>query len=198
MIIKKKGKAVFIQRQFSKYCIPDIIMITVFHQNDNPLNQNTYDEIIDDIDICSIECPSCHHHGTMIRYGRYPRTVKLSCGEITITVQRVYCNSCHKTHALLLVDFVPYSQILLEDHISIITNDDDKEVLEDNPSLTPRDLHYVRSQYNKYWKERILSLHSVIDEDIFSDAFRFFNMQFMQIKCKVNILFDPANITSVY
>lgn len=161
-------------------------MITLFYKNDNPFKQDTYDHIIDQIDLLTIECPSCHHTGHLIKHAKYPRTFRSNGKEINITILRVLCKHCGKTHAILLCDFVPYSQILLDDQIDIITNDDDEELLSNNPSLDYSDINYVRRQFLKYWKERLLSEVISLDDLISYNCFYYFKRQFMQIKSTIN------------
>ena len=58
-------------------------------------------------------CPKCEATGEMIRWGRYQRAVKTGKEKYTLQIQRVKCQRCGATHALL-PDFVhPYRHYLL-------------------------------------------------------------------------------------
>ncbi|MFQ6823289.1 MAG: DUF6431 domain-containing protein [Agathobacter sp.] len=46
--------------------------------------------------------------------------MKVPDGKLCFRICRVRCESCRKTHALLLSSMVPYSQISLKDQISVI------------------------------------------------------------------------------
>ena len=117
---KMKGTAAFVKRQSSEYCHPKhTFMITLFYENDKLFNQDTYDNIISQIDLSTLECPTCHHSGCLIKHARYNRTFRVSHSIITVKITRVLCKECGHTHAILLCDFVPYSQILIDDQLDI-------------------------------------------------------------------------------
>lgn len=166
-------------------------MITVNYENDNPISQFIYENIINDIDFMSVTCPSCNHSGHLIKYGHYPRSLKTCDGTITLRILRVKCNLCGKTHAVLLVDIVPYSQIPLDDHLAIIQSDssEDDSILDENPNLDISDIRYIRKQYNRYWKAKIISFRISFDYDLSISCFRYFKKQFMQIRSTINSLY---------
>lgn len=158
LLIKKERKSSFLQRQSLEYCNPQHMhMITLFYENDNIFTQDTYDKIIDQLDFLTLECPSCKHSGCLIKHAKYPRTFRMANSIITVHILRVLCKECGHTHAILLCDFVPYSQILLDDQVDILTSNNDEEFLSDNPNFDLSDIRYIRKQYNLYWKQRLLS-----------------------------------------
>ena len=118
---------------------------------------HAYDKIIDQLDFLTLECPSCKHSGCLIKHAKYPRTFRMANSIITVHILRVLCKECGHTHAILLCDFVPYSQILLDDQVDILTSNNDEEFLSDNPNFDLSDIRYIRKQYNLYWKQRLLS-----------------------------------------
>ena len=140
----------------------DETMITLFYENDNIFNQDTlgdtYDNIIDQVDFMSVGCPHCKHSGCLTKHARYKRTLRLPDSTITISILRVLCKECGHSHAVLLCEFVPYSQILLDDQISIIRSDDENTYISDNPNLEKSDYRYVRKQFSLCWKQRLISL----------------------------------------
>ena len=79
------------------------------------LNKDDYQAFVNAIDLLSLHCPVCGVVGLFILYGHYTRFViidDLSSGDckIKIPVQRIQCTQCKSTHALLPINFVPYTQ----------------------------------------------------------------------------------------
>lgn len=167
-------------------------MITINYENFNPISQFAYENIINDIDFLTVPCPSCAHYGHLTKYGHYPRVLRTCDGAITLSIQRVKCSLCGKTHAVLLVDIVPYSQIPLDDHLSVIQGDpsEDDSILDENPNLDISDIRYIRKQYNRYWKPVIVSFRISFDYNLSINCFRYLKRQFMQIRSTVNFLFS--------
>lgn len=191
-----KGTAAFVKRQSSEYCHPKhTFMITLFYENDKLFNQDTYDNIISQIDLFTLECPTCHHSGCLIKHARYNRTFRASHSIITVKITRVLCKECGHTHAILLCDFVPYSQILIDDQLDILTNDNDQEILSSSPGLDLSDIRYVRKQFTLYWKQRLLSQSISLDDSISYACFKYFRQQFMQIKTTINSCQDVTHLT---
>lgn len=59
------------------------------------------------------KCPCCKQKNALIRYGHYSRHILIvdsdnNLHDFYVSVQRVFCNSCNKTHALLPSFTVPY------------------------------------------------------------------------------------------
>lgn len=53
---------------------------------------------------------TCGCSGACIRYGSYRRHVKTDGRKLTLQIQRVLCQNCGRSHALLPSALVPYSQ----------------------------------------------------------------------------------------
>lgn len=173
------------------------IMITYFIEKLNTLNQELYDDSIKDIQLHTLTC-SCHHSGCFIKHGYYTRKIKTKEGVVHLRILRLYCKECGKTHALLLSTIVPYSQILLHDHLSIIKESEQKALasfMEENLLIDESNIAYIKNQFNKYWKQKLISFSIKLDEQLTSLCFRFFHRQFMQIKCTTNLLYIPTHIT---
>ncbi len=178
------------------------IMITFNSDKINTLNQNSYNNLINTIDFKSVTC-SCGHTGTLTRHSYYTRNVKVYGGfKVRISILRVKCSSCGKTHAILPSCIVPYSQILLNDHIRIIINYEENlpanDVMNDNPLIDESNVSYIIRNYKKYWKQRLISCSILLNEhtsDFISKCFMYFSRQFMQIKCTTNILNTSTHIT---
>ncbi|WP_423236818.1 DUF6431 domain-containing protein [Clostridium butyricum] len=58
--------------------------------------------------------------GQLIKHAYYNRHIKTPNGIIMLKILRVKCKCCNRTHAIFPECIVPYSQVLLNDHISII------------------------------------------------------------------------------
>ena len=93
-------------------------MITVITEECNEISQEFYDDAMDSIQICQLEC-SCGHCGCLAGHGAYTRSIKTALGKIPLVIRRVQCSLCNATHALLPSGIVPYSQVLLTDHAAI-------------------------------------------------------------------------------
>lgn len=76
---------------------------------------------------CDIKCPYCNSNN-LISHGYYQRTVIYDINNSFIskrvTIKRVKCKDCNKTHALLPFDIVPYKQVILSVIINCLYDDD--------------------------------------------------------------------------
>lgn len=163
-------------------------MITLFNNNFNIINQDIYDSIINNTNLFNLQCPSCHHFSCLIKHGTYIRSIRLANSTISLKILRVFCKECGHTHAILLDDIVPYSQITLEDQVEIIENDDDVDFLNNNTNFSASDLKYIKKQYQLHWMQRLLAYSIQLDFSVSKLCFKYYNRQFMQIKRTVNSL----------
>ena len=170
-------------------------MITIFNTTFNTLSQNYYDKTIDSLHFHRLTC-SCGHSACLNKHAYYYRFIKTPLGKIRLRICRVKCSLCGTTHALLLAEMVPYSQIPLISQIyiareSMTASPDYSSVMAANPEIDESNIASVLRQFNRFWKERLLSQGiSLADHnDLVHQAFAFFRRQFMQIKCTPNILF---------
>ena len=162
-------------------------MINIKCDLDN-INQEKYDEIINNLDFNRLICPKCNHSDLII-HGYYTRRLKTKIGTIYLRILRVICKTCGSTHALLLSCLVPYSSVDLKSHIRIINNDDINGLMEEISDIDESNIAYVLRMFNRYFKERLLSVSISIDSNLVFNCFKYFKRQFMQIKCTSNILF---------
>ena len=170
-------------------------MITIITNKINTLNQISYNIFLENIEMHQLSC-SCGLSGCLIKHGYYTRFIKTSHGIIQLSILRVKCKHCGKTHAIFPALIVPYSQVLLNTHLSIITAYISKSSFEPimtaNEFIDESNIKYIIRQFIRHWKERIASFEfSVFDSlDILSkQCLNTFKRQFMQIKCTENILF---------
>jgi len=111
------------------------------------------------------------------------------------SIQRVKCNTCGKTHALLLSNIVPYSQVPLTEQLSIISasemKQDPSSFLDNNLLIDENNVKFIKRQYRFHWKQKLLSegVSLLPAQQLVKQCFRFFSRQFMQIKRTPNILF---------
>ena len=84
--------------------------------------QKEYDNALSNLQIHRISCPYCKHHGHLIFHGAYVRHIHFGYDKPEITIQRVKCTHCKKTHALLPSSLVPYSQIPLKYQVAMAEN----------------------------------------------------------------------------
>ena len=79
------------------------------HQERNSYIQSLMPDITD---IDRNICPYCHAKRKLIKYGTYERNISIlidnEVENYRVSVQRVICNSCNHTHALLPNFIVPY------------------------------------------------------------------------------------------
>lgn len=173
-----------------------ILMITVQTKNYNYISQDFYNNTVDSLDLNLISC-TCGHSGCLIRHGSYKRNIQLADSILTLSVVRVYCKACGHTHALLLSDIVPYSQVPLSIHVRLIHAYEHKiplhSVLADQCCVDENNLRAILRSYRLHWKQRLLSIGCSLSDipGLVSACFVHFSRQFMQIKTTRNKLFIP-------
>lgn len=175
-------------------------MITLYVEESNPLTPDFYNHVIANLQLHRLRC-SCGQAGCLSVHAYYHRCIKVPGGKLCFRICRVRCESCGKTHALLLSSMVPYSQLSLKDHISVIdAYESDRptaEGLRNMDSVDESNFRYVIRQYLRHWKQKLLSerisLHPV--SDLVGNCLRTFCRQFMQIHRTPNLLFFRYHIT---
>ena len=169
-------------------------MITVLFPSDKPFSEDLYYAFLQTLNLFLIEC-TCHTKGCLIFHGWYERKVKLPSRLLTLSVQRVRCKECGKTHALIPSLLVPYSQITLKDQQDILILAESglppEDVMERNALIDENHVRYIIRQYKKHWKERLLSISLTIRDSLVIPCLSAFSRQFMQIHKTPNILFEP-------
>lgn len=168
-------------------------MITIITDKINTFSQNSYNKFLDTINFHQLAC-SCGLSGSLIKHGYYKRSLKTSLGKISLSILRMKCKHCGKTHAIFLSFIVPYSQIQLNDHISIIKAHIKKTsfdpIMITTETIDEGNIRYILKNFKFYWKERLASFGFSISDppDILcKNCLETFRRQFMQIKCTPNI-----------
>lgn len=141
---------------------------------------------------------TCTVRGQCKIHAYYSRSIKAPFGKVRLRILRVKCTSCGKTHAILLDSIVPYSQVVVKDHIEIITtmeeNRDVKYIMELCPEIEKSNITYILSTYRRHWRERIRSISSQIckllkeTKNLVNSVFSKFQLNFMQIRYTHNSL----------
>lgn len=166
-------------------------MITVYKANVNQVDAESYKKFTDSLNLYSLTCPKCKHHD-FHKHGYYTRKVKYRRHSVTLRILRVKCMCCKSTHAVLLYFIVPYSQYALEVHLKTLQSDFLNKFMDWigwNQDIDEYSFYYIRSQFQKYWKERLMSESLELNPNLFKSCFKSFSLQFMQIKCTRNIFF---------
>lgn len=197
---KKNGKHNLPQPlPFFKHKLPQralyLDMITIFNHTFKSISQTYYDKTIGNLDFHRLTC-SCGHSACLTRHAYYRRSLKTSTGKLSLRICRVKCSICGSTHALLLAEMVPYSQIPLISQIyiareSLSSFPDYSSIMSETPEIDESNIASICRQFKHFWKERLLSESiSFVDTSmLLQQCFSFFRRQFMQIKCTANILF---------
>lgn len=169
-------------------------MITLFVQESNPLTQNFYNNLINNLQFHSLTC-TCGHSACLSIHGYYSRSLKTPEGKSTLRICRVICSCCHRTHALLPSSVVPYSQVSMTEHVEIISCHENgtgmETLMNHNPSIDESNCRYIIRCFLKHWKQRLLSekISTSDTTTLICSCFSAFAKQFMQIHCTPNILF---------
>lgn len=167
-------------------------MITLNVEENNPITPKFYNNLISNLQFHRLTCP-CGHSGCLSIHGYYNRYIKTSEGKKRFRICRVICSACGHTHAILLSSFVPYSQVSLSDHVSVISAHENSQTfhsfMEHVPDIDENNIRYIIRQYLKHWKQRLLTFGICLSEGLVSSCFSHYHRQFMQIKNTPNILF---------
>lgn len=171
-------------------------MITVLFKDCNSFSQDSYDLAIDELQLHMVKC-TCGRSGCLIRYGHYPRQMKLMSDLLCLIVQRVWCKECGTSHALIPSLLVPYSQIPLDDQQEILECVENglspEPVMDRNILIDENHVKYIVRQFRRHWEQRILSLGLSLSDHLTIPSLTAFSRQFMQVHRTRNILFSPTN-----
>lgn len=169
-------------------------MITLLVEENNPLTPTFYNQVINNLQFHQLTCP-CGHSGCLSVHGYYHRFIKTPDGKVRFRICRVICECCGHTHAILLSSMVPYSQISLSDHVTVIDNfekgNSQEQLMSSNPLIDEGNCRYIINRYRKHWAEKLRSerIGLAPAAGLIRSCFAHFSHQFMQIKNTSNILF---------
>jgi len=159
--------------------------------------QKHYDLYVGSLDLTKKQC-SCMAAGCFVIHGYYLRYIKVAFLLYDITIVRVKCKSCGKTHAILPSWIVPHSQILLEDMIEMITAYEEGTVykINNNYKITRKDVNYIIKKYKRHWKDRLLAIADgpvtefLRSPGLIQKVYSFYKSAFLQIKRSSYLLFS--------
>lgn len=178
-------------------------MITLSVKDYNMFSQEIYNRMLYDLQLHLLVCPSCRHSACLSIHGYYTRGLIQQEGLLELRICRVRCSECGHTHALLPSFLVPYCRISAPNQYAIVaaseTEDGDPvQVCEENPFMDENNVRSILRRYRRFWKQRLLSEGISLEDPatLISRCFSFYSLQFMQIRCTINCLFQlPHSIT---
>jgi hypothetical protein len=157
------------------------------------INQTVYDKYLTQIDFSSCKC-ACGAFGRFVRHGFYKRSIKTPDGKVKLSILRVKCKSCSKTHAILHPSIIPYSQIVLSNTIDIIlcmiSNKSYYELSNANLEINEEDIINTEKRFSNHWSERLKvlmfntfeAITDFLNKDIsIINIFKVYHKAFMQI-----------------
>lgn len=168
-------------------------MITVYKSNVNQVDAESYKKFTESLNLYSLICPKCKHHDFQ-KHGYYTRKVKYRKHSGTLRILRVKCMSCKSTHAVLLYFIVPYSQYALEVHLKALQSDFLNtfiDWIEWNEEINEYSYYYIRSQFQKDWKERLMSESMRLKTIFFRAVLKFFHYNLCRLNA-LEIFFYPS------
>lgn len=84
--------------------------------------KNLYSKLISSISLSSIECQCGSHSWYM--HSSYTRYYDFLGRRIRVSIQRIICVECGKTHALLIEDMIPFSTLTYSQIICCLVDHD--------------------------------------------------------------------------
>lgn len=171
-------------------------MITVLTPNCKEISQESYDSMVFSLPVHQLTC-SCGHSGCLSFHGRYKRRVitKVIC--FLLSVCRVKCSHCGRTHAILPSAIVPYARLVLSVQVEILRNIGDPSrppstsVCKSSPFIDEELVRSVIRRYRCFWLEKLRSFRLSLDDipSLVQSCFLYYSSQFMQIRRTPNKLF---------
>ena len=160
-------------------------MITLRIPSSDFITQAYYDDVVNAIPLDKLRC-SCGQSGCLIRHAYYTRKIKMKSRVIRLRILRLICKACGRTHAVLLSEMVPYSQIPFQDQKDLIaaseTHTSYADILQRNLCMDENNAAYIIRSFRIHWKTRLLRAGISLGDQLISLCFFFFSCQFMQVK----------------
>ena len=187
----------------------NIAMITLFFESiqldrsNFKTYQAYYDNLINQLFLYRSELPStCCEGATLKKHSHYVRHIRsyqsTEIEEVSIT--RVICSGCGRTHALLPSDITPYCQCETKTAVDFIhvfeEGKTSKDALEGSGGVVDEnDYHRAVKKYLTNWKQRIETINQKIKD--FSENFQeackrcidTFKRQFLQMRDRFDYSF---------
>ncbi len=148
-------------------------MITLKTNNFN-VKIKEYLNLIKNINLFNLKC-SCGKCN-LVKHGYYNRYIKYNDNKDILSVLRVKCKSCGKTHAVLPSFVIPYIQTPMLEVLEIVQTD--------GISSVDKEAYILKNKYKMIWERKLKSLNiDIFDplEKIIELCSRTFKNCFMQI-----------------
>ncbi|MEG0329793.1 MAG: DUF6431 domain-containing protein [Erysipelotrichaceae bacterium] len=162
--------------------------------------QILYNNILSTLDFTNIEC-SCGSDHCLTKHAYYNRKIKTIHGTSVLKVLRVKCSNCKHTHAVMFSCIIPYSQIMLRQHLDIIGSILSKpnEDLMITYMIEESTIRYIKKQYKTHWEACLAESKISLDIHLPSYCFSLFKKQFMQIKklCNFPFFLDKIHFSTL-
>ena len=160
-------------------------MITIQIPPCDSISQAYYDDVVNAIPLDKLRC-CCGQSGGLIRHAYYSRKIKMKSRVIRLRILRLICKACGRTHAVLLSEMVPYSQIPFQDQKDLIaaleTHTSYADILQRNLCMDENNAAYVIRSFRTHWKARLINAGISLGDRLISLCFSIYSCQFMQIK----------------
>ena len=155
------------------------------------LNQKSYDDYINLIDIYSLSC-TCGSHDNVI-HGYYKRKVRTDKGNIKLRIIRIRCKCCGKTHAILLSLIIPYKSVCLSTSIRIIKKDNIDSLMINNNQIDEQVVSRIRKIFNERYKKWMSLSKLTFNDDLVLNSFIDFKSNFLQVrKGPYSLIYDST------
>ena len=174
-------------------------MITFETERDFEISQASYEACLKRLPFQQMRCP-CGNTGALVRYGSSVRRVKIGGREAPLTISRLKCKVCNRTHAVLPSFIVPYSRVTVWEQVEILrglqSGQGCSAVMERNFSIDESLSSSIVRRFHILWENRLLSqgIPLVCSEELIRMCFHFFGIQFMQMR-GANIFVNQHSFT---
>lgn len=81
--------------------------------------QKFYNNTINQLNLNSLQCPDCDNLG-FYYHAYYMRHIYIFQSKFPIIITRIICKHCGKTHAILIDDMLPFSQLSANTILALI------------------------------------------------------------------------------
>lgn len=154
-------------------------MISLNYGNFNT-DIEAYNKLVANLEVGTISCPYCHH-ASMVRHGYYTRYINISGKHEEITILRIRCKTCGRTHAVIPSFVVPYLHHSIEQLQTMLV----AGKVDENSTSIEYETKLIR-KIKKRWMPMIISLGFQIKHKLLELVFlasHKFRLCFMQIHC---------------
>lgn len=130
------------------------------------ISQKNYSDLINSIDWDNVSC-SCKAKGSLSVHAYYIRYVKAPFGKIKLRILRVKCAFCLKTHAVIPISIIPYTQRTLADTIQVFIHFHKKRkfnsvFFNSVVSVSPSDIFHLKQIFLNWANYLFIFSHSFV------------------------------------